>query len=126
MIASILIRFSFLRGNQFDGRSVQVRLVKGAQFEDAVALRIPDEAKYGQAVGKCLLKLAAVLKLNGEGALPAGFSSLPLVDGGRDENPLLWSMCGYRAAVKNGLNSGRIEMPLGQKPVRRQPTLQSR
>jgi hypothetical protein len=42
----------------------RLRLWLEAQFEDSISFCIPGEAKYGQSLGKCLLKLAAVLQLN--------------------------------------------------------------
>ena len=65
---SILI--CFLRSLMFDARS---GLGQGSQLESSVSFCIPGETQYRKAPGKCMLKLPAVLQLNGESAFP--FSS---------------------------------------------------
>jgi hypothetical protein len=47
-----------------------LRLGEWAQLEDSISLCIPDKAQNGQATGKRVLKLAAILQLNGECAFP--------------------------------------------------------
>src|SRR5580698_4123038 len=113
IIASILIKFfAFLKFEDL------LRLAEGCQLEDSISFRIQREANYRQPSGKCLLKLLAVLQLNGESAAPAGAAGLPLVDGGRNQNPLLGNVCRCRVPVKNGLNPGRSELPLSHEAIR--------
>ena len=95
------------------------------QLEDSISLCIPDKTHYGQATGKRVLKLAAILQLNGECAFPVSLGCLPLVNGGWDLNSLLDVVCDRMSPRKNCLDARRIEVPLGQQPVSGQPTLQS-
>jgi len=67
----------------------QSRLGKRPQLEDSISVCIPAEAKYGQIPGECLLKLLAVFQLNGKSTFPVLVGSLPLVYGGRDQDPFL-------------------------------------
>jgi hypothetical protein len=61
-----------------------------SKFKDSISFRIQDKAKYGQPLRKCPLKLAAVLQLNVEGSIPVGVRGLPLIDGGRDQDSVLY------------------------------------
>ena len=119
MIASILIVSSFRI--RFESA-----LGKRTQFEDSVSFRIPGEAKYGQSPGKCLLKLLPILQLNSESPFPASFAGLPLVDGGRNQNPFLDNVLRLPGGRQERPPLWGNPAPTRPKAVGRQPTLQSR
>ena len=105
---------------------MQLQLGQTTQFENSIAFFISDESDDGQALRKCLLKLEAVLQLNGHSTIPSGIGGFPLVDGCRNLNLFFNDeRCG-RAAFQNSLNMRRIEPSLRDQAIRRKPTLQSR
>src|SRR5580658_6362329 len=114
--------------NAFLRKSLQLRWVLGvgAQFEDTIAIRIPQEAKYGHSLVECFKKLPAILQLNGFCAAPGRFRGLPFVDGGRDHDPFLYGVLFCWMLFSPVPDSRRIQIPLRHQTIRLKTTLQSR
>ena len=83
-----------------------IRPGEGAQLKDAISFRIQREAKNNQPLGKSLLKLSSVLHLNGKGPFPIRVAGLPLVYGGRYQNPCFDSVYCCRAPIQNRADPG--------------------
>lgn len=110
-------------------------LLRDTQLINPVSIRIPSEAKYGQAPGKCLLKPSAVLDLDSQRAIALLVAGLPTFHSGRNHDPVFNTRLYIRiycggidcgASIETCVDPRRIELPLCEKPVGREPTLQSR
>ena len=98
-------------------------LSEGTQLEDAIAFRIYGITDHSQPTSKRILKSLAVFQLHSKSPLPIAVRGLPLIDGGRDRDALGDLLRGCQVVTLGRLYSGRIELPLGDEAVGRQPAL---
>lgn len=99
---------------------------KGTKFIDSISVLVPGETKYGQSLGKCLLKSPANLKLNGEGPFTICLVGFPTVDGSWNDYTFVDRAFSRCVPHQCSLNTRGIQFPFGNQPIGRETTLQSR